>query len=202
MHSYLPMQQMQPFSILDTKKLPERIHEQTFFGIPEIMTLACLYGQSEASISEDWKKLQQDITSSDEWCTMKGSGTLEFWKHYLSSRDITMSDDIRNIIRSILVTPISSADAERGFSILFHTRTSRRSRLTAEHLDVILRLRINGPKNIPLFPAFKYAQAWHRRGHYLSDNSIRTKFEPSNEIADDDPEGTASKIFLDGSNLF
>ncbi len=202
LRSYFPMETMKPFSILDPKKIPEKKRDQNFYGITEILSLARLYGQTDTNIVEDWKKLQEDLTISDEWCSMKGSSAKVFWKHYLTSRDLTMSDELRNIIRSVLVTPISSADAERGFSILFHTRSNRRSRLTAEHLDGILRLRINGPKNIALFPALRYAQAWHRQGRYLTDDSTRTRFPPSNTIADDDPEDTASKIFLDGSNLF
>ncbi len=202
LRSYLPLENMKPYSILDPKKIPEKTHEQAFFGISEIMVLARLYGQVDLNIVEDWKKLQEDITNSDEWCTMKGSSTKTFWRHYLSARQLTIPEELRNIIRSILITPISSADAERGFSILFHTRSSRRSRFTAEHLDGMLRLRINGPKNIALFPAVHYAKSWHKKGHYLTDDTSRTRYPPSNEIADDDPEETASKIFLDGSNLF
>ena len=200
--SYLPLEQMQPFSILDPKKIPEKNSDRVFFGTQEISVLARLYGQSTMNLHNSWKNLLEDLTTSDEWCSMKGSSVKEFWQHYLSSPHLEMSTELRNIIRSILVTPISSADAERGFSILFHTRSSRRSRLTAEHLEGNLRIRINGPKSIAQFPALKYAKLWQRQGKLLTDDKLGAQFEPPVDVADEDPEGTASKKYLDGSTLF
>ncbi len=202
--SYLPLKEMQPFDILDPKKIPEKLEDQTFYGVEEIKKLGELYGIPSLHLVEAWKKLQQDMTESDEWCTMKGSKAREYWKHFLASTSgIKIHEDLRNLINSILVTPISSADAERGFSILFHTRSSRRSRLTPEHLEGMMRLRINGPKNIALFPALKYAKRWHKAGKYLTDDlSHRPTYEPEDTIADDDPDDVASKKYLDGSNLF
>ncbi len=202
--SYLPLESMQPFSILDPQKIPKNLEDQTFYGLEEIKKLAQLYGIVDYNLEGDWTKLQEDITNSEEWCTMKGSNTKEFWRHYLSATSyIKMSEEMRNLIKNVLVTPISSADAERGFSILFHTRTSRRSRLTPEHLEGMLSLRINGPKNIALFPALKYAKTWHKKGKYLTDDiSHPTTYDPEDTVADDDPEDFASKKYLDGSNLF
>lgn len=37
-----------------------------------------------------------------------------------------------------------SAEAERGFSILNHIKNKRRSRLTASHLQDLIRIRLNG----------------------------------------------------------
>ncbi len=201
--SYMPLSEAQPFSILDPQKMPEKSHEQAFYGLSEIRELASLYDLTEQDLEQKWVSLLGSLTSSPDWCRMKGASIKLFWKFFLSSPSIEIPEILRKVIKNVLVTPISSADAERGFSILFHTRSNRRSRLTGKHLDGILRIRINGSKDISKFPAFNYAKKWHSLGRHLTDmRAGGTHFEPADNLADDNPEETSAKVFLDGSNLF
>ena len=49
-------------------------------------------------------------------------------------------------------------------------RNSRRSRLTARNLDMLLRLSLNGPDILAEFPAHKYSREWYKRGRMLIDD--------------------------------
>ena len=60
------------------------------------------------------------------------------------------------------------SDAERGFSILFHSLDDRRKRLTIEAIDAILRVRINGP-DLKDFDCHKILKAWDEEGHLRSN---------------------------------
>ena len=53
---------------------------------------------------------------------------------------------MKDLIQNILAIPVGSADVERAFSILTHIRDSRRSQLTAEHIEDALRIRMNFPE--------------------------------------------------------
>ena len=81
------------------------------------------------------------------------------------------------------ISLIGSADAERGFSIMNHIRTSRRSRLSVSHLNcTLIRLQINEKKALRHFPAIKYARALVEANHCRSD----------------DPDQNVKKISLKG----
>ena len=97
---------------------------------------------------------------------------------------------------------VSSADAERAFSILFHIRSTRRSRLSPLNLEDLLRIRMNAPKDIYKFPAEEYAKIW-AKNHYLTDADGCLKRKRKGTISggpngDDD----IPKEYLDDSNLF
>lgn len=74
------------------------------------------------------------------------------------------------LIQTILVLPIGSADAERGFSVMNHVKSSRRSRITPKHLEDSMRIRINGPDELEKFPASKYAKRWINENHWRTDD--------------------------------
>lgn len=48
------------------------------------------------------------------------------------------------MMQTILVLPIGSAEAARGFSVMNHIKNKRRSRLTPAHMQDIMRFRLNG----------------------------------------------------------
>ena len=109
-----------------------------------------------------------------------------------------------------MVTPVGSADAERGFSTLFHIRSKRRARLTREHLEMHLRIQLNSNKDITQFPAMFYAKKWKsaNNGRNLRTDE-RSKVQDLEIQLDDhlfdekDQETDAAhKSYLDGSNLF
>lgn len=84
----------------------------------------------------------------------------------------------------VLVIPIGSADAERGFSTMKHIKSSRRRRLTNHHLKDIMRIRINTADEIEKFPATKYAQYWVRENHFRT-NDPRKKQDQQATLRDE-----------------
>uniref|UniRef100_A0A914Q5I3 HAT C-terminal dimerisation domain-containing protein n=1 Tax=Panagrolaimus davidi TaxID=227884 RepID=A0A914Q5I3_9BILA len=80
---------------------------------------------------------------------------------------IDLSDELFDYLSSALTVPVGSADAERGFSILFHSLDSRRSHLNISTIDNILQIRLNGPP-IDQFVCFKFVEDWKKAGHLQS----------------------------------
>ena len=125
-----------------------------------------------------------------------------FWQHFLDKGVVPPL--VSDIIKKVLTIPIGSADAERSFSILFHIRNKRRSRLTPDHLEDFLRIRFNGPKNLEEFASIKYAKLWVAEGHLKTDDTRWKKERPSGKGSNELGEVTAEvqKNYLDGSVLF
>lgn len=67
-----------------------------------------------------------------------------------------------------------SAEAERGFSIMNHLKAERRSNLSPKPVEDELRIRINGPNDMNLFAAGKYAKYWVKN-HWRTDDSRNPK---------------------------
>ena len=92
---------------------------------------------------------------------------------------------------------------KEGFQLCFTLDTVAVANLRLNILMAyILRLLINGPKNIDLFPALKYAKSWHRAGKYLTDDLLHQNTQPTDAVADDDTEGTSSKIYIQDIRYF
>ncbi len=203
--SYIPEDGLDMYKILDNKMIPENEGDQVFYGIPEIMSLSQIYNVPTTQRVQEWKKLLKELTSSSDWCKQKHSEVRFFWSHYLKKQDFIISPNIRKIIQGVLVTPIGSADAERGFSVMNHVRTKRRSRLNGDTLDAILRIRINGPKELSKFDAPSYARWWRLANHMLSDSKKQIRKEKSmysmkdgDDIEDDD----TNKIYMDETSMY
>lgn len=87
------------------------------------------------NLVRDWGKLTVSIIKSDNFCKFHNSQTetYQFWSHFLNEKGIEWTSKTRRLIQIILVTPIGSAEAERGFSIMNHIKTKRRTRITPGH---------------------------------------------------------------------
>ena len=150
---------------------------------------------------EDWRSMLRKITTDSKWCKMIASkDILVFWEHYLGTNLIP--EKLKDLIRNILAIPVGSADVERAFSILTHIRDSRRSQLTAEHIEDALRIRMNGPSPDE-FNSIKYATSWVNSGKMHSDDPNRV--QPKRQrILNEKGEEIAEMEFkyMGGSALF
>uniref|UniRef100_A0A914Q1V9 Uncharacterized protein n=1 Tax=Panagrolaimus davidi TaxID=227884 RepID=A0A914Q1V9_9BILA len=99
-----------------------------------------------------------------------------------------LSDELFDYLSSALTVPVGSADAERGFIILFHPLDYRRSRLNISTIDNVLQIRLNGPP-VNQFVCFEFVEDWKKVGHLQSaaqqPRGIGRKTE--NIIKSDDP---------------
>lgn len=81
---------------------------------------------------------------------------------------IEMSVELLQYLSGALTVPVGSSDAERGFSILFHSLDKRRSSMLVDTIKAILTIRINGP-SMKDFDCQKYLIDWKAAGHLESD---------------------------------
>lgn len=87
----------------------------------------------------------------------------------------------------ILVLPIGSSEAERGFSVMNHIKNKRRSKLIPSHMQDIMRIRLNGVNELEKFPATKYAYEF-TKNHLKTDDPRWSKqvVEESLEVTDNE----------------
>ena len=87
----------------------------------------------------------------------------KFWSLFLK-KDVGWTESTTKLIRTILVLAIGSSDNERSFSVMNYIKLTRMGILSTM-LDALLRIRMNGPKNIEKFRAFDYAKYWVEQQH-------------------------------------
>jgi len=161
LNSYFPEGSLAMFEVLNPNELPTSDGSVYTFA-PRIMPLAQRFNIDMHAVSAQFADLLRSmILDHESYCAYRTKGDpLAFWSHFLSVNTLPWAAEIKNLIQIVLVLPVSTADAERGFSILKHARYDRRSRLSAEHIEDILRLRVNGPGDIQHFDAERYAAHW------------------------------------------
>ena len=98
-----------------------------------------------------------DVNFEDLCSHAASDDPLMFWGHFLGYKTVAWQPEIRRLIQKVLVIPLSTADVERGFSILSHTKYDRRNRLSDENLRNILFLHVNGPEP-GKFDSIRYAR--------------------------------------------
>ena len=178
MYNYFPDKNFDPdknldkYSALDPRKWPSDLSDIDQFRLDDIKALHEMIGPEEVdeqNIVSSWRKMLFNILEDKNYCKYKHD-IITFWQHYLKTSLVPNS--MHFIVIRILAIPVGSSDAERAFSYYFHIRSKRRERLTREHIESFMRIRINGPKDISSFSALKYAKAWAAKGNYLTDSPL------------------------------
>lgn len=188
------------FEIFKPSKMPADVSTVCGYGTVEIQYFCGKFFRWDAigsqcdSLLDEWNRLLLSLVLNKDYCSLReGSGTaLPFWVKLLSMEDIQWTPSTRKLIQSILVLGVGTADAERGFSIMNHIKNKRRGSLNSEHLDAIMRIRINGPSNIEKFSAMKYAKAWIDDNHMRTDDPADQK-RRSNDLDEGDNEDGETK---------
>lgn len=138
---------------------------------------------------KDWGNLVVSIVDSDSLCKFRSNPKTEthvFWSHYLNEVGIIWTKRTQDLIRTILVLPIGSAEAERGFSVLNHIKNKRRSKLTPAHMQDIMRIRLNGASELERFPAARYALSFIKENHIRTDDPRWTQKKKTSSLEVDD----------------
>ena len=144
----------------------------------------------------------ENIVEAPEFCRMRKVPARDFWGHFMSQTAFGIPDDIKQLLGKILVIPMGSADAERAFSVMNHIKHKRRGRMGQVNLEELLRIRLNGPNRLELFPAAKYSKLWIEAGHMRSDDPFFNRKPTITFSENDDLEDKSEKAYLDGSTLF
>ncbi len=185
MRSYFP-DEIGDFDIFLPQNLPQMLDESTSHGAEEIIDLANLYNLESLTIATQWKDLLAELIADPYFIPNVNDGDPAlFWVHYLINERHTVSwrrkDELKWLICVALALPASSADAERGFSYLTHTKFDRRSSLSDTTLRNIMRVRANGPR-VEKFDAKFYATQWMRESHQsAADNPTGPKKKEASE---------------------
>ena len=83
-----------------------------------------------------------------------------------------------------------------------HIKYDRRSSLNSESLDHLIRCRINGPKQLDRFPSAKYARAWVKRKHMLTDDPNHQGKRKFVEVGDSDAIDEEYNLIFMNSEMF
>lgn len=141
--SYFPDGNLENFEVLSPARMPKANDEVIVrvYGIAEITGLARFFKIDEENCINEWQTLLLSIVKSPNYCTIEKEETdpILFWAQLLAWPEITWQDTIKELIETVLAIPISSAEAERGFSIMNYIRNSRRKSLSGENLQHIMR---------------------------------------------------------------
>lgn len=196
-NKYFPEGSFEDFDIFVPKNMPRDRNSALTYGCKEIQNIATRFNYDPEIAGEDWKQLLLSMLEQDEYCTSLQKSPESFWPSYLRKTNLNWGTTIKLIVRTVLVLPANSADAERSFSIMNHIKYDRRASLNSETLDYLMRLRINGPKQLDRFASAKYAKAWVNQGHLRTDDPSQQRKRKIAEVDDDDEDGEdTGKIFM------
>ena len=208
--SYFPLGNIAMYNILNPRNFPAAATDAYHYGIEEIMKLhEAFYGdESDDEVLTEfvslWRMAVMGMMTHKDWCKVKNTDkVMHFWTFFLGKTTV-IPGLIADLLKKVLVIPIGSADAERAFSIFFHLRTKRRTRLSPKNLYNHLRVRLNGPKDHDAFAAQKYAKWWAEAGNLLTDDPTQVRIQPEPRPLNEEGDvlGDEEKKFLDESTLF
>lgn len=190
-NSFFPSSDLNLFKIFLPSKIPTDIAGSLSYGVREISKLCNIFKLMDCDeLQNDWEALLESIIESESFCVMRTgkTETFAFWTHFLNRVGIKWTDLTKMLVRIVLVMPIGSAEAERGFSIMNDIKTKRNSNLCPNNLESIMRIRINTNDNLEKFAASKYALQWTKENHFRTDDPKQQRRDKKNKNLIDDEE--------------
>ena len=82
---------------------------------------------------------------------------------------IPYGKELGELYQALSIVPITSVEVERGFSISNHIYTDRKRSMTTDTVDMLVRIRLNGPP-AELWNPTPYVDKWLRTGHKPSNH--------------------------------
>lgn len=149
----------------------------------DLQFLGEFYGMSAEdilSIKTNWETFLQEVTSSTIFSQNKKEPFEVFWPLILKNelnQTPHLTRAIASLISKMLVTPFSSAEAERAFSFVTREKSGSRSSMTPETLDRIMRISLNGKRTYAYFDALGPTLKWLKEHSRVDDASFQ---EPRN----------------------
>lgn len=187
--SYFPSSDLALFHVFYPSNIPTEESLSITYGVKEINEFCEIFGMSECNkLLNEWAKLLESIILHEKFCTMRNdkTETFAFWSFFLNEIGVHWTDRTTRLIQTILVLPIGSADAERGFSVMNHIKSPRRSTITNAHMEDMMRIRLNGVDEIEKFPATKYAHKWIKQNHIRTDDPRKTHAKSRTLLTEED----------------
>lgn len=203
---YFPQEHVTSFAIFNPQNLPLDIGQTSTYGNAEVAWLCDYFklGNCVEVLREFHKLLNDMIDDNEAYCQMqkRQTKTGNFWSEMLNCDRLAWTENVKNLVQTVLVITTGSSEAERGFSIMNHAKYDRRSRLTGSNLEHIMRIRINGPNDMSSFSAAKYAKRWISEKHYRTDDFNRV-IKMGSKLTEDKEEGEEfENELISSSTLF
>ena len=98
------------------------------------------------SLGAIWFSFKKKVMENSFWCEHKKDKTELFWQSLLLDVTIDVPNNLLQLVKKILVLGISSADAERTFSIMGRIKKKERERCSVLTTEDIIRIVSNGPE--------------------------------------------------------
>ena len=118
---FLDDDMLKNFEILDFKKwkspLSTSFERESIKKIGEYFQI-----QNHASLGIIWTTFKETLMKSSFFCQHRSDELNVFWSALLEDRSLRIDDPLRKTIQTILVLGVSSASAERLFSVMTHIR--------------------------------------------------------------------------------
>lgn len=165
---YFPDDSLSMFEVLLPKNFPALSEEDELYGYSNrIQELAHRF-LPKCDVLDVQNEFFYLLTSlfndhTAEYCAYSHENPLVFWEYFLKKETVQWGFQIRKLVEIVLCVPISTAEVERGFSILSHIRYDRRSSLLPTTLRDILFIRVNGPPPSH-FKVEPYVKSWYKQG--------------------------------------
>ena len=103
-----------------------------------------------------------------------GSSTVSAFHDYVDSQGRKVPDDLLPLLRCYSCIPVSSAEWERGFSLMNIICTSVRNRLTVKRISNLMFMKLHGPP-MNSWNTEKYAKSWLRAHCTADDLRVRKR---------------------------
>lgn len=169
---YFPDGALRHFKIFLPTNLPTMERDVLSYERASVLWLCNYFDVADdcLQVHQEFLNLLLSIIENDSICTLiqRSTHTWSFWGQVLDMPEVAWTDSTKKLIKTVLVQAVGSAEAERGFSIMNHLKAERRSTLSAKHVEDEMRIRINGPDDMKLFVASKYAKHWAKK-HWKTD---------------------------------
>ena len=114
-----------------------------------------------------------------------------FWFFYLDDNLVSFPPSIKQVLEMALSLAVSSAEAERAFSVMNRLKTKVRNRMGHDLLNALMFFKMNCAKSVWEFPALDFSIKWEAAGFWLVDDpranpSKRKRLDEFNYNEDED----------------
>ena len=189
------------FDVFKPELLPKTVEAAEIYGISAISQIYDYFrwGFEKEQLLKDWQEMLKNlITNLDVRCDIIENKPHIFWSSVLkNSEALQLKVSVKQLIRTVLVIPVSSSDVERSFSFM-NIISNIHTNIEGVSLESLLRIVFNGPNRLSEFRAFDYAKEWVYERHHSPADSKTTDYTQSEGSEGINPKFT----YLDRSELF
>ena len=97
-------------------------------------------------LQKEFQNLIESILGNIVYCMNRKSDSFYFWLTVLKDFGNNISPRLQRLIKSVIIIPFSSSEAERAFSLMGYIKSKSRNRMATSTLTDHMRLAINAPK--------------------------------------------------------